>query len=87
MGARRQFEEMPNKKVKSGLKKVLHSMYYSRYIWLIVTLVFDFERAEPISSTLQICAWQIPRKVVFFEKKLYWFKCTIYSLYDIKRYF
>ena len=37
--------------------------------------------------TLQICAWEIPRKVVFFEIFLHWFKCTNYSLYDIKKYF
>ena len=42
MGARRQFEEMPNKKVKSGLKQVQYILLYS------VTLVFDFERAELI---------------------------------------
>ena len=34
--------------------------------------------------TLQICAWEIPRKVLFSETFLYWFKCTNYSLYDIK---
>ena len=43
--------------------------------------------------TLQIYAWEIPRKVVFLkipqkvvflEIFLHWFKCTNYSLYDIK---
>ena len=33
-------------------------------------------------TTLQIYAWEIPRKVV--EIFLNWFKCTNYSLYDIK---
>ena len=39
---------------------------------------------EPVSVTaLQICALEIPQKVVFFEIFLHWFKCTNYSLYDM----
>ena len=34
--------------------------------------------------TLQICTWEIPRKVVLFEIFLHWFKCTNYTLYDIE---
>ena len=29
------------------------------------------------------CIFEIPRKVVFFEIFLHWFKCTNYSLYDM----
>ena len=45
-----------------------------------------------IRRTLQIYVWEIPRnhcifeiprKVVFFEIFLHWFKCTNYSLYDM----
>ena len=32
-------------------------------------------------------AWEIPRKVVFLEIFFHWFKCTNYSLYDVKKYF
>ena len=35
-------------------------------------------------ETLQIYAREIPRKVVFKKIFLHWFKCTNYSLYDIK---
>ena len=34
-------------------------------------------------TTLQIYAWEIPRKVVFLEIFFHWFKCTNYSLYDM----
>ena len=55
--------------------------------WILVYNVFSSN-----TSTLQICAleilqsrciFEIPRKVVFFEIFLYWFKCTNYSLCDM----
>ena len=44
-------------------------------------------RAQPWHFALQISAWEIPPKVVFFEIFLHWFRCMEYSLYDIKKYF
>jgi hypothetical protein len=40
-----------------------------------------------IQIDIQAVWWEIPRKVVFFEIFLHWFKCTNYSLYDIGKYF
>ena len=51
MGARRQFEEMPNKKVKSGLKKVL--LHSTTVIYLSVTLVFILKEQK-----LFLLPWQ-----------------------------
>ena len=59
-----------------------------KYVLVLSLSNLDFICLERISLHGEyICAWEIPRKVVFLEIILHWFKCTNYSLYDIKKYF
>ena len=45
---------------------------------------FIFSYRILVGGTLQICVWEIPQNVVYFEIFLHWFKCMNYSWYDIK---